>query len=89
VERISEGKPVSVKLAGIIIDIVTHMAPAKQWLGHCNNERPHKANGGFLHYASSSLILLLDPLKKGDNTITILKRATTLEITTIPATILT
>jgi hypothetical protein len=47
VERISEGKPVSVKLAGIIIDIVTHMAPAKQWLGHCNNERPHKANGGF------------------------------------------
>jgi hypothetical protein len=31
----AKGKPVSVKLAGIIIDIVTHMAPAKQWLGHC------------------------------------------------------
>jgi hypothetical protein len=46
-KRKSEGKPVSVKLAGIIIDIVTHMAPARQWLGHCHNERLHTAKGRF------------------------------------------
>jgi hypothetical protein len=46
-KRKSEGKAVSVKLAGIIIAIVTHMAPARQWLGHCHNEQLHTAKGRF------------------------------------------
>jgi hypothetical protein len=64
VERISEGKPVSVKLARIIIDIVTHMAPERQWLGTATTKDPTKQTEDF-HHATSSLILLLDPIKTG------------------------
>jgi hypothetical protein len=46
-KRKSEGKAVSVKLAGIIIAIVTHMAPARQWLWYCHNEQLHTAKGRF------------------------------------------
>jgi hypothetical protein len=63
VERISEGKPVSVKLARIIIDIVTHMAPERQWLGTATTKDPTKQTEDFHHGSSSKQPN--NPLKNG------------------------